>query len=376
MTKSVTLPVKDGEIRKAINGFLQDLLSKQVVAAILVPMEHPAGNNIVQSLVTDPKYLEQADVLAPVLPVISANIVKAMTKFAPVSKKTAVVMRPCEMRALIELVKLKQASLENLLLIGIDCPGVYSLGDYSQFAAEHTSDTFGQAAWQEKEDAKLRAGCQVCAYPTPLTADLTIGMVGIDLKKALLLQADSEKGEQALAELGLTVEDDSGMAKQRESAVSPLLAKMQEKREKFFEQTKKEVGGVENLSAIFAFCIKCHNCKTVCPVCYCRECFFDSPTFDLEADKYLGMAEKMGDIRMPTDTLLFHLTRMTHMGASCIGCGACEEACPSNIPLLKIFQLIGGDVQKLFEYIPGHSLEDELPAATFREEELEWIGEK
>ena len=64
------------------------------------------------------------------------------------------------------------------------------------------------------------------------------------------------------------------------------------------------------------------------------------------------------------------------MGTSCIGCGACEEACPSNIPLLKIFQLTGENVQKLFEYIPGRSLEDELPAATFREEELEWIGEK
>ena len=81
-------------------------------------------------------------------------------------------------------------------------------------------------------------------------------------------------------------------------------------------------------------------------------------------------------MRMPTDTLLFHLTRMTHMGASCIGCGACEEACPSDIPLLKIFQLIGNDVQKLFDYVPGRSLEDELPPTAFKEDELEWIGEK
>ncbi len=125
MAKSVTLTVKDRQIRKTINSFLQDLLSKKVVEAILVPVAHPAGNNIVQSLVTEPEYLEQADVFAPVLPVISARIVSAMTRLSPVSKKTAVVMRPCEMRALIELVKLKQASLENLILIGIDCPGAY-----------------------------------------------------------------------------------------------------------------------------------------------------------------------------------------------------------------------------------------------------------
>lgn len=376
MAKSVTLPVKDRQIRKTINTFLQDLLSKKVVRAVLVPMIHPAGNNVVPSLVTDPEYLEQADVLAPVLPVNSARIVSAMTRLAPVSKKTAVVMRPCEMRALIELVKLKQASLDNLVLIGVDCPGAYSVNDYSQFAAEATSDDFAIAAQKRQEDAKLRAGCQICAYPTPLTADLTIGMIGVDLSKGLLLQADTEKGEEILKELGLTAENNNEMAKQRGSAISQLVDDMKEKREKFFERTKEEVGGLENLSATFAPCIKCHNCRTVCPVCYCRECFFDSPTFDLEADKYLGLAEKRGAMRMPTDTLLFHLTRMTHMGASCVGCGACEEACPSGIPLVKLFQLIGNNVQKLFDYVPGRSLEDKLPPTVFREDELQWIGEK
>jgi formate dehydrogenase subunit beta len=210
----------------------------------------------------------------------------------------------------------------------------------------------------------------------PLTADLTIGLVGVALDKGLLLQANTEEGEQILEKLGLTGETDNEMAKKREAAVSQLLAGIKEKRQKFFDQTKTEVGGLENLSTVFAPCIKCHNCKTVCPVCYCRECFFDSPTFDLEADRYLGLAEKRGAIRMPVDTLFFHLTRMTHMGASCVGCGCCEEACPNGIPLLKIFQLTGDRVQKLFDYIPGRSLEDELPPAAFREDELQWIGEK
>ncbi len=376
MAKSIALPVKSGQIRKAINTFLQDLLSKKVVEAILVPLVHPAGNNIVQTLVTDPEHLEQADVLAPVLPVNSARIVSAMTRLAPAGKKTAIIMRSCELRALIELVKLKQAQLDNLVLIGVDCPGAYSIENYTEFAVKSTSDDYVKAAGKGQEDTKLRAGCQICEYPIPLTADLTIGIFGLDPGKEILLQADTEKGEAILKELGLDAETDSETAKQRGAAVKQLLADMNEKRQKFFEQTGKEIGGVDNLSAIFAPCIKCHNCKTACPVCYCRECFFDSPTFDLEADKYLGLAEKRGAIRMPTDTLLFHLTRMTHMGASCVGCGACEEACPSDIPLLKLFQLIGSNVQELFDYVPGRSLEDELPLATFKEDELQWIGEK
>lgn len=376
MANSVLLPVENGQIRKTINEFLRDLLSKKIVEAVLAPIAHPAGNDIVQSLVSDAKYLEQADVFAPVLPVVSARIVSAITRLAPASKKTAVVMRPCEMRAVIELVKLQQAQLDNLVLIGVDCPGAYSLDDYKQFAVEKSSDDFVKAWRQDKEDTKLRAGCQICKYPVPLTADLVIGIIGADQKDDLLLQADTEKGEQVLEGMGLTIETDGEIAKQRESAVEQMLSRMAGKREKFFEQTGEEVGGLENLSAIFASCIKCHNCKTVCPVCYCRECFFDSPTFDLEADRYLGLAEKKGAIRMPTDTLLFHLTRMTHMGTSCVGCGACEEACPSNIPLLKIFQLVGDRVQELFGYVPGRSLEDELPPVAFKEDELEWIGEK
>jgi len=104
MAKSLTLDVNKGQLRQTINTFLKDLLNKKAVEAILVPLAHPAGSNVVQSLVTKPEYLEQADVLAPVLPVNSARIVSAMTRLAPVSKKTAVVLKPCELRALIELV--------------------------------------------------------------------------------------------------------------------------------------------------------------------------------------------------------------------------------------------------------------------------------
>ena len=376
MANSVILALKDGQVRETINAFLQDLLNKKVVEAILVPLVHPAVNNVVQSLVTDPEYLKQADALAPVLPVNSARIVSAMTRLAPVSKKMAVVMKSCELRALIELVKLKQASLDNLVLIGVDCPGAYSVKDYPQFSAESTSDDFVKAAWRGQADPKLRAGCQICEYPFPLTADLTIGLVGVDLDKGILLQANTQEGEQILEGLGLTGETDNEMAKKREASVSQLLTEIKKNRQEFFDKTKEEVGGLENLSTVFGPCIKCQNCRTVCPVCYCRECFFDSPTFELEADRYLGLAEKRGAIRMPVDTLFFHLTRMTHMGASCVGCGCCEEACPNGIPLLKIFQLTGDRVQKLFDYIPGRSLEDELPLAAFREDELQWIGEK
>ncbi len=374
MAKSATLTVNDGQLRASINALLKDLLSKGVVDAILVPLAHPAGKNVVQTLVTRPDFIDRADVLAPVMPVNAARIMQTMTRLTPANIKTAVVMKPCELRALVELVKLRQVQLDNVYLIGIDCPGAYSVTDYPELAAAKTSDEFVKTAWDGQDDPKLRAGCQICEYPVPLMTDLTIGLVGLGQEPILI--ASTEKGEELLEGLGVAAEDETEAAKKRETAVAQLLDKMKAIRQKFFEETKAEIGGTEKLSEIFGPCVLCHNCRTACPVCYCRECFFDSPTFELEAEKYLGVAEKRGVMRMPADTLLFHLTRMTHMVASCVGCGACEEACPNGIPLLKIFQLTGYNVQKLFEYIPGRSLEDELPPTAFKEDELQWIGEK
>jgi formate dehydrogenase subunit beta len=81
-------------------------------------------------------------------------------------------------------------------------------------------------------------------------------------------------------------------------------------------------------------------------------------------------AGRKGAARMPSDTLLFQLTRMNHMVSSCVGCGMCESACPSDLPLALIFRAVGQRVQQLFDYSPGRSLEDELPVATFKEDEF------
>jgi formate dehydrogenase subunit beta len=376
MTKSATLQVKDGKIRETVNSFLKDLFAKKTIDAMLVPLAHPAGTNVVQALVTNPAYLDKADIFAPVMPVNSARLVQSLTRLTPVNRKTAVVIRPCEMRAFIELVKLKQIQLDKLLLIGIDCAGAYAVNNYPKIAAEKKSDDFVKAGFKWAEDSALRMGCQICEYPYPLTADITIGLIGLDPSKQILIQADSTKGEEVLNKIGMTLETDSEAAQKRQAAIAKFVIEVKERRKKFFEKTKQEIGGVEKLSKVFSQCIKCQNCRQACPVCYCRECFFISPTFELESERYLSQAEKKGALRMPADTLLFHLTRMNHMGNSCVGCGACEEACPNDIPLLKIFQLIGSETQALFNYVPGRNVEEALPATAFKEKEFERIGEK
>jgi formate dehydrogenase subunit beta len=96
----------------------------------------------------------------------------------------------------------------------------------------------------------------------------------------------------------------------------------------------------------------------------------------MEAGKYLNKAKSKGAFKTPTDSTLFHITRFNHMILSCVQCGLCEQACPSNIPLMDIIIPIAENAQKEFEYLPGRNIEDELPMIVYREEEFEDVGER
>ena len=363
---------KDGML-EVIKGFLKGLLEKELVNAVLVPVELPSGNNVVQTLVSNPAKLESANPLAPVLPVNSARIVSSITRTGSSQRKIAVVLRSCELRAVIELAKLKQVTLDNLLIIGIDCYGTYSINDYSNLAENSKSptDIMLENTKNGKEDKLLREACQVCEYFYPMNADIVIGLVGMDTEKAVTIQATSEQGERVLDSMEL---QESSSNKERQAAIEKLVTQRTAKKDELYGKTREEVTGEEKLLKMFARCVNCHNCRDACPICYCRECLFDSPTFEFGADKYLDWAEKKDALRMPTDTLLFHLTRLNHMASSCVGCGLCQEACPNEVPVFSIFRMVGDKVQEVFEYVPGRSLEEEMPLSTFREDELQGVG--
>ena len=68
------IPVENNDTLAAVRGFLRRLLETEVVDALLLPMETPAGT-ITPALVSDPDLLDMADPLAPVMGLNAARVV-------------------------------------------------------------------------------------------------------------------------------------------------------------------------------------------------------------------------------------------------------------------------------------------------------------
>lgn len=342
---------------------------------ILLPQQLPMKNAVMPVLVSDPERLKDADPLAPAFPMNTAKVVSRLTH-KPAGGKTAAVLRPCEIRAFVELVKLKQGKTDEIFIIGTDCPGAYTNRDYIRFTEKNGSEStakFYQDIFSEKE-TDLSPACKACEFPVPEGADLLVGLLGLDTEKQVMIQALTRKGEELFGKLGLA---ESPEPPGRQSAVESLIARRKAYRDKMFAETAQATDSMEKLSAYLANCVNCYNCRVACPVCYCKECVFVTDVFNHDPSQYLKWAERKGAVKMPTDTLFYHITRMAHMSTACVGCGQCSNACPNDIPVAELFRSVAYRTQKAFDYEAGRSLDEPPPLSVFREAEFaEAVGIK
>jgi formate dehydrogenase subunit beta len=130
-------------------------------------------------------------------------------------EKVAIVVKPCDCRALNILLAEKQIKRENVFAIGVVCSGVY-VG----------------AGFAEGNSSKLQARCQRCSERVPVLYDSLVGEP---------IQIETNDDFVDITEL-------------------------------------EEMSATERASfwlKQFDRCILCYACRQVCPGCYCSICMFE-----------------------------------------------------------------------------------------------------
>lgn len=367
MTKCTEISYKAGEMNQELSAFLGELLEKQIVSGVMVPVKQKQGG-VMQALVTDSAGLQDVDPFAPVMPINSAKLASSLTA-TPSGRPVALVMRSCESRAMVELSKLKQAHYEDVLLVSIDCLGRYENADFKKFIQGNgTTEEFiaNNSAGKESGGAQITNACKICEFPADAGADLQLGIIGAGSGK-VIIEAVTEKGEAALEQAGRpTTETPSG----REGAINSLASERAAARDALFASYRETDSTFEALDDRLADCVNCYNCRVACPVCYCKECVFVTDTFRHKGEQFFNWANSAGSLKMPTDTNFYHLTRMSHVATTCVGCGQCTSACPNDIDLMPVFRTAAERAQKRFDYQAGRSRDEAQPLAVFESDEL------
>ena len=363
---TTTLKVNQG-VRTAIKDFLRYLLEEKKVRAVFTLRKQDSSDAVSYSLITDPEKLKEATPFYPVMPGNAGRLLSKTTLNGSFKDPVAAVLRPCELRAFVELVKRQQGDATNIVTISSICAGVYPLKVSVQEESDKQVDGYWSAISKGELPPDIRDSCRICEHPVPMGADIVVavtGEEGTDSKCTFLL--NSEKGAELAEGMPGEIEEVDLEVKEPEQ----IRSFREKQRNKLAAELEESVSGLEGVIEAFASCTSCHGCSAVCPICYCQLCEFDSLRSEFKPQNYETELRKRGGIRVPPGTLAFHIGRLAHMAISCVGCGMCSDVCPVDIPISSIFWKVGKGVQEVFDYVPGRDVEEAIPIATFEEDEL------
>jgi formate dehydrogenase subunit beta len=343
--------VRDGNALDTLREFLAGWWLNYKLDAMFAPMDLPDHSAVAAQVIEDPAELSSFNPFAPVLLDNSAASVSKFVKEHP-ADRLAAVLRPCELRAYIELQKrgtqqpgTRRPEEPKCVILGFDCLGTYYPADYSRLVEaksieEMTREALRQAAEGGLRQQPFRTSCQMCDWPAPRGADMTIGTIGTSPDQYLLIIARDETTDAHLCLEKVTdkLAYESQVAR-REMVIGAIADTRAGMRKALIEeiQSPRLFGDLGIILAWLANCTLCGKCLEACPLC------------GEEAGRPFSPNRK-------TDTghtLLTDLVSVSRWLASCSGCGMCEEKCSQGVPVALLISALSHAIRSEIRYSAG-----------------------
>jgi len=369
MTKTLKLNKSTDE---GVIDLLRFLLDNKKIGGVFSLKKIEKDKTVAYCLITDSDELKDAVPFFPLMPVNAGNLLSRFTLKSVPKKPIVAVVKPCEMRGFVELIKREQGSLENIFIISFTCGGVFPTKTQVDKTLYKNIEKYWDSAKKGEIFSDLRPTCKACDEFVPYNADITVDIVGKnDFDKKCLMFLNTKLSEDLTKDFKGELSTGDLDSKKIEKI---KLDRLNEKK-KLYDEIGEKLNGIDGLIDIFGKCISCHGCSKVCPICYCTLCEFESPDSEYKPSNFESELQKRGGIRVPPGTVYFHLGRLTHISISCVACGACDDVCPVDIPVALIFKKIGESLQKRFDYVSGKNIDEKIPLITFNKEEFTEIEE-
>ncbi len=364
-----------GEYGGAVTTLLKYLLKAGIVDAVLAVERGADLYDAVPILIEDPEDVIKA---SGSLHFGTLNLAKVVERYLDGAQdmKLAVTVKGCDAMTMVELMKRERVNADNVIMIGLNCGGTMPPVKSRQMMEDFYEVDPDSVVKEEIAKGKLivetedgtekeikiddleeegfgrRTNCRRCEINIPKMADLACGnwgVIGPLAGKATFIEVCSPKGAEVLEkaqEAGVINLEDPipkgiEIREKTDGAMVRLADKWQDK--DWEDKTGREIFSVlSEYMEDFSRCLKCYGCREACPICYCDDCC-------LEAN---NGPDWLSDGEVPPSPM-FHLERMLHMVESCTNCGQCEEVCPGEIPLAKIWHEVNAKIKDQFGYTKG-----------------------
>jgi formate dehydrogenase subunit beta len=232
-------------------------------------------------------------------------------------------LRPCEMRTYLEIASSTRIPKERLTTICVDCLGTFPEEEYQWRVSRKTShDQLANEALQFARQEgilgyRYRAACQICTSPGAKSADVNIHVLGLPIRKYVLVKSTDNEADQQLNMDQIT---DGSAEDELIQQFEQMLAKQVDDHRQTTGRVIQALGDLlpRDLDAVVAeleSCQNCQRCMEICPLC----------------DRDFPYRDANGH----------YPTRSIHRWlVSCTGCGVCEQECKRNLPLSVIYRSI------------------------------------